>query len=257
MAAWLSVIYSLFSLATATVLLLPYCFGCFFNNLRLRVAVGLLLDDGKRQFTVSPCIAFGKLGVMSVQPAADRIQIIGAQVDVKQIVDPVNGYLAVGNNAVRLRLGQLAFFILVEFVADFADDLLENILDRDHPRGAAVFIDQDGHMRAFLLHFPKQFLDRYRFGYRHGRMNQLGQVDVGIVIKLQKELLGVHHADDLVLVTAYNRKTGVLLALDDLQVRGSGLSTYRQIISVRGTIISLASISSKAKFGLHNRIQLG
>ena len=108
----------------------------------------------------------------------------------------------------------------------FRRRLLENILDRDHPRGAAVFIDQDGHMRAFLRIFRSNFLigiasipswpDESAWSSRCWNCHQT-----------QKELLGVHHADDLVLVTAYNRKTGVLLALDDLQVRKRLIAHWR------------------------------
>src|SRR5258708_7044000 len=46
--------------------------------------------------------------------------------------------------------------LLVVLVSDLADDLLENVLDGDQPRGAAVLVDHDREMNLARLHLPQQ-----------------------------------------------------------------------------------------------------
>ena len=54
----------------------------------------------------------------------------------------------------------LLFLVLPVFVADLADQLLEDVLESHHPIGAAVFVEHDGQLRLLLLERLQQPLDR-------------------------------------------------------------------------------------------------
>ena len=45
---------------------------------------------------------------------------------------------------------------LIVFVVDLADDLFDDILDRDQPVGAAVFVDHQRQMHPRRLHLRQQ-----------------------------------------------------------------------------------------------------
>ena len=53
----------------------------------------------------------------------------------------------------------------VVLVGDLADDLLEQVLDRDQAGSAAVLVDDDGDVLAPRLHLAHQVVDR--LGVRH------------------------------------------------------------------------------------------
>ena len=55
----------------------------------------------------------------------------------------------------------------VVFVADLADDLLEQILDRDQARRAAVFVDDDRELGLLALELLQQL--RHALGLGHER----------------------------------------------------------------------------------------
>src|SRR5207302_5204147 len=57
------------------------------------------------------------------------------------------------------------FGLDVVLVADLADDLLEQILDRHEPRGPAVFVDHDRALRLLALELLQQLGDA--LGFRH------------------------------------------------------------------------------------------
>ena len=55
----------------------------------------------------------------------------------------------------------------VVLVADLADDLLHQILDRDQARGAAVLIDDDRDMDLVALHLAQECVDLLRLRNEH------------------------------------------------------------------------------------------
>ncbi|HTM21624.1 MAG TPA: glycoside hydrolase family 15 protein, partial [Kofleriaceae bacterium] len=58
----------------------------------------------------------------------------------------------------------------------FADELLDDILHSDKPRGAAVFVDDHGELKAPLLKFAQQIGDPLRLGHERRRPHQLGDL---------------------------------------------------------------------------------
>ncbi len=59
-------------------------------------------------------------------------------------------------------------------VLDVADDLLDDVLDRDQALGAAELVDDDCEMDALGAHPGEQLDDAHRFGHEQGLAHQRG-----------------------------------------------------------------------------------
>ena len=57
----------------------------------------------------------------------------------------------------------------VVLVLDLADDLLEEVLDRDQPGGAAVLVEHDRDVDLAPLELVQEVVDRHRFGHEDRR----------------------------------------------------------------------------------------
>ena len=53
----------------------------------------------------------------------------------------------------------------VGLVGDLADDLLDDVLDRDDPGGAAVLVDHDRELGALALEVGEQVVERLGLGH--------------------------------------------------------------------------------------------
>src|SRR4051794_124073 len=108
----------------------------------------------------------------------------------------------------------------VELVGDLADDLLEDVLHRDEPRGVAVLVDDDRHVELLRLHLAQQLGDALLLGDEHRRSERVADAFVGRAGVLpSNEVLEVHEADDVVgtaLVRRDARKAGVDRGADPL-----------------------------------------
>ncbi len=54
-------------------------------------------------------------------------------------------------------------------VADVADDLLQQIFNRDQARDAAILVDDDAHVLLFALHLAQQFVAAFGLRHKHRR----------------------------------------------------------------------------------------
>ncbi len=66
--------------------------------------------------------------------------------------------------------------LLIEFIVDFADDLLQRILDRHQAGNAAVFIHDDRHVIAIAAEFLQQHVDALGLRHEHRRSHALADV---------------------------------------------------------------------------------
>ena len=67
------------------------------------------------------------------------------------------------------------------------------------PGGAAVLVDDDGHVEALLLHLPQQVGHALGLGHEVGGPGQLADGQVLVVVALgPHQVLGVHDADHVV-----------------------------------------------------------
>ena len=97
-----------------------------------------------------------------------------------------------------LERDQQAGRLLVMLVLDLADDLLDQVLDRDQPLGAAELVDDDGEMDALGAHPREQIEHAHRFGHVERRRISVGDVGGRLVAARpeREHVLDVDHADD-------------------------------------------------------------
>src|ERR1700722_18179134 len=65
-------------------------------------------------------------------------------------------------------------FVAAVLVVDLADDLLDNILDRDQPVGPAIFVDDQRQMDARGLHLREQIDPPHRRGHEQQFPDDVG-----------------------------------------------------------------------------------
>ena len=91
--------------------------------------------------------------------------------DAQPIVQLVDADLAAEDeHAVALVLDGLGLDVVL--VANLADDLLEQVLDRDQARGAAVFVDDDGRLHLLALELLQQVGHPLGLGHEVRRTQQ-------------------------------------------------------------------------------------
>src|SRR5688500_14371357 len=100
------------------------------------------------------------------QEAADGFKAFALDFDAKAVADLVDVHFAAEHErSVTFVRHRLALDIVL--VADLADDLFEELLDRDQSGGAAVFIHDNGHLHLPPLHLLEQL--RHTLALRHQR----------------------------------------------------------------------------------------
>jgi len=98
----------------------------------------------------------------------------------------------------------------VVLVGDLADDLLDDVLERDDARRAAVLVDDDGHLEASLAQLAQQRVEADRLGHDEAVGHQ-GR-DRHVLAPLVRDghgLLDVDDAVDVVPVLAEDREARV------------------------------------------------
>ena len=87
--------------------------------------------------------------------------------------------------------------LLVVLVLDVADDHLDDVLQRDQAVGAAIFVDDQRHLRAGRLHARHQVGGQHRGRHeQHGAdqvelADRLGEVDIGEVERGRRRRLAL------------------------------------------------------------------
>ena len=98
--------------------------------------------------------------------AAERVDLLGEfgvdQPDVRLRLEILDIHPRLRQIDAVALVGPQRAFVLVVLVADVADDLLDQILDRHEPVDAAVFVDDQRHVEPRRLHLLEQHADRHR-----------------------------------------------------------------------------------------------
>ena len=106
--------------------------------------------------------------------------------------------------------------LIVVFVRDFADDLLEHVLHGDHARGPAVFVLDHGHMQLFLLEVGQDLVQRLVLGHEEGGSQKFHNGPINLAVEQRLEqVLGVDQTEDVVLVVLVDGDAGVGALVDD------------------------------------------
>ena len=90
------------------------------------------------------------------------VEQLGQVVDVGPAVDP----------RLVVREPDDERLLLVVLVLDLADDLLEEVLDRDQARRPAVFVEHDREVDLAPLELVEQVVDAHRFGHEDRRAEE-------------------------------------------------------------------------------------
>src|SRR5262245_8174103 len=115
-------------------------------------AAALDLDDLEREIVDVDGLAHVRHATeVRQQIPAHGFEALALDIDVQPLTHLVDAHLAAEDEtAVALVRDGLALDIV--FVANLADDLLEQILDGHQASGAAVLVDHDRHLRLPALH---------------------------------------------------------------------------------------------------------
>ena len=109
---------------------------------------------------------------------------------------------------------QLWAGIDIEFVFDFADDLLDQILDRNQTVDAAIFIDDQRHMKMGHLHLKQQVQDRHRRRNEQNLAQDAAQAEGGALAHFGEDILDMHHPDNVIQGFTVDRHAGMGVGID-------------------------------------------
>ena len=99
--------------------------------------------------------------------AADGVVVVVVDVDAEKVVELLDADTAVEQGLVVADADDGVLDAVV-LVLDFADDFFEQVLDGDEAGGAAVLVDDDGHVDALLAHVGEEVVHALRFGHEEG-----------------------------------------------------------------------------------------
>src|SRR5680860_61583 len=100
----------------------------------------------------------GDVAQHPVEQPAHGVPLLGGQVAVEQVVELVDRQARVHPPPPLAELLHKRFLAVV-LVHDLADDLLQDVLDRDQPSGGAVLVDDHGQVHLLRLQLAQQRVD--------------------------------------------------------------------------------------------------
>ena len=95
----------------------------------------------------------------------------------------------------------------IVFVADLADNLFQQIFDRDEAGGAAVLVHHERTLGLLPLKLLQQLRDALRFRYDHRRPQQAGDRPRIVRHAERHQILHEHETGNVVEALAIDRKT--------------------------------------------------
>ena len=173
--------------------------------------------------------------------AGDGGRLVVGNVPIHRPVEVAHRHRAVDiDRTVRLR--PHAGHRDVVLVADVADDLLDDVLDRHQAFHLAVFVDHQRERRLAAAKRLELLVERRRVGHEPGRRHHRHDVDLGGVAarRLQgaQHFLGVQHADDVVGRAAPQRQPRQAAASTAWMISPGGSSASIVTMLVRWTMTS-------------------
>ena len=140
-----------------------------------------------------------------------------------QVADGLEAGLAFDLPLAVAGLDELGLLLIV-FVLDAADDLLDQILHRHQAGGAAVLVDNDRHVVLVALHLVEEFIGLLAEGDEAGGTEQFLQFKLFWLAGGDKleQILDMEDPEDVVEIPLVDRQAGEFLAGDRLQGGGQG-----------------------------------
>ena len=145
--------------------------------------------------------------------SAESLDILldGSQPGIDRLGDVFEFGSRIGVPDPTVELDEKARQLLVMLVLDLADDLLDDVFDRQQAFGAAEFVDNDGEVDALSPHSGEQIEHTHRFRNVKRRPDQIPNFlrRVGGRLLDHENVLDVNHADDGVEAVFVDRKPAV------------------------------------------------
>ena len=142
-----------------------------------------------------------------VQQTADGVHLVLIDDDTQGFFEVIDVHRRGHAPVVRVDLLDVGILPVV-FVDDLADDLLEDVLDRDQPRSAAVFVDDDRNVLLVALHLLEEHIGQLALRHENRRTHRLGHrhlTPCSVRVHPPGHILEIDHADDVVRVLPRHR----------------------------------------------------
>ena len=115
---------------------------------------------------------------MGYEIAAERLDLFAGFASDKILPDDGADVIEPGSRVGDERVVNLPHdrrrFIAIMLVVDLADDLFNDVLDRDQPIGAAIFVNHQGQMDARGLHLGQQIDCAHGWRHKQQLSNDVG-----------------------------------------------------------------------------------
>ena len=105
--------------------------------------------------------------------------------------------------------------MLVVFIVDLSDDLLQDIFQRDQSGHLTVLVKDDGDIESGLAHFHEQIRDALVLVSEVGLPQNIADLEV-LTPVVEKEIFHINNADDIVLAVLADRKPCELVFAEDI-----------------------------------------
>ena len=167
--------------------------------------------------------AFMNAGEVALQLQHQPGKGVGIKAVVKEVIT-VNPQGAAEVHKLRLaledvrvirQLGVLQLFLII-FVAYLANDFLQYVLKGDDAAGAAIFINDDGHVYLVRLKLLQQVVNLLRLRNEIRRSHQALPAEIGWLADMLQQVFDIEHTADIVDVVLINRDAAVAIVDDAL-----------------------------------------
>ena len=122
-----------------------------------------------------------------------------------------------------LALDVVWLFGAVEFIADFADQFLDQVLDRDQTHDLPVLVDHEGNLCALLAKMKQHVVAVQAFNDEQRRPRDSPEVDVRAAGECAYEVFHVEDADDMINRPLIQRQAGESTRLEHVHHLGQRL----------------------------------
>ena len=137
-------------------------------------------------------------------------------IDVEDLAEVAQQRLALETVSVVVELDILAL-LLVILVVDLADNLLQDVLQRDQSARAAILIDDDGHVDVVLLEVAQEVVDHLGLGHEVGRTDETLPAKALGLGEMGQQVLDIEDATDVVLVVLIDGDARIVVVNDTLE----------------------------------------
>ena len=179
----------------------------------------------------------------------DGVEFFIGKLRAKALVEVLDGGNGLHAPSAGVELLDKAVIVDVVLILDFPNDLLEHVLDGDHPRHPAILIHHNGHVVAVFPEFREQHVQALAFRNDRGGTHVVPKLELVHLAAQQqgKEVLGMKDALHIVRFFVEDGKAGVLGINDQGQeIAGGRIVGYEDDLAAgNGYCDEVAALAEK------------